>query len=503
MCGSWGGHKMMFLVVGVLFIIFIYGWVHEFQERGETISSLRERIEKAKARETELNQIIGSVQDTLIDARERRVEESRLFEEKWKNAEWQIDTLNTKLKTMEDQLVSSRNDRDIKGVEIATLASERDALLKERDATDLKISLLSSERNSLFERGKILESKLETTSQKLFQLISQNKSLLKQLDEMRTTENILRGTIQEAPLGFPSLLNALKLYDEKKDQKISNWLLSKKNPAPKSSDIIKEETQKRRQAEYECRQVKCLLDYYRNIFPCIDDNDDMKEEALDPIVMLPPGDGEDVVERYLSREEYQQLSSSERNQIALDRFWDRNKSKRLIGKLYERYVGYLYEKQGYHVDYFGITEGLSDLGRDLICNNGDEILLIQCKNWSRSKTIYEKHIFQFFGTMYQFTKNNLKTSVRGAFYTATSLSEIARSFAKEFRIELHENFPLERYPMIKCNVSRNGEGIYHLPFDLQYDTTKINAKDGDRYCMTVAEAEAAGFRRAYRWHGMT
>lgn len=496
---------MGILIAGVLFAIFVCGWICEFRERGETISSLRERIteciEKAKTRETELNRIIGSVQDKLIEARERRVEELRVFEEKWKNAEWQIDTLNTKLKTMEDQLVSSRNDRDIKIVEITTLTSERDALIKKRDATDLKNSLLSSERNTLFERGKILESKLEVTSQKLFQLISQNKSLLKQLDKMRTTENILRDTIQEAPLGFPSLLNALKLHDEKRDQKISDWLLSKKTPAPKASDIVKEETQKRRQAEYECRQAKCLLDYYRSVFPSIDDNDDLKEEVLDPDAMMPAVDGEDVVERYLSQEEYQRLSSSERNQLALDRFWERNKSKRLIGKLYERYVGYLYEKLGYHVDYFGITEGFSDLGRDLICNNGDEILLIQCKNWSRSKTIYEKHIFQFFGTMYQFTQNNLKTPVRGAFYTATSLSETARSFAKEFGIELYEDFPLKRYPMIKCNISRNGEGIYHLPFDLQYDATKINTKDGDRYCMTVAEAESSGFRRAYQWHG--
>lgn len=496
---------MGLLIAGVLFVIFIYGWVREFQERGETISSLRARIteyiEKAKARETELNRIIGSVQDKLIDARERRAEESQSLEKKWRDAERQIDALNFKLNVMEDQLVSSRNDRDVKDIEITALTSERDALLKKRYAADLKISLLSSERNTIFERGKILESKLEATSQKLFQLISQNKSLLKQLDGMRTTERMLRNTIQEAPLGFPSLLNALRLYDESKDRKISDWLLSKRPPARKASDDVKEETKKRRQAEYECRQAKCLLEYYRSVFPSIDDNDDLKEEGLDSVVLLPAGDDEDVVERYLSQEEYQQLPSSERNQIALDRFWERNKSKRLIGKLYERYVGYLYEKQGYYVDYFGITEGLSDLGRDLICNNGDEILLIQCKNWSRSKTIYEKHIFQFFGTMYQFTQNNLKTPVRGAFYTATSLSETARSFAKEFGIELYEDFPLKRYPMIKCNISRNGEGIYHLPFDLQYDATKINTKDGDRYCMTVAEAESSGFRRAYRWHG--
>jgi hypothetical protein len=39
-----------------------------------------------------------------------------------------------------------------------------------------------------------------------------------------------------------------------------------------------------------------------------------------------------------------------------------------------------------------------------------------------------------------------------------------------------------------------------LPFDQQYDVTKVNGKD-EFMAMTVAEAESAGFRRAYKWHG--
>lgn len=309
---------------------------------------------------------------------------------------------------------------------------------------------------------------------------------------------VLTGILSNPPWGFSALLDLIMLYDKRQDEELTGVLLSKKNPAPKAADIVRKETQRRREAEYQCRQAQCLLGYYRSLFPSIEDD---IEESFDPIELAPEREGEDITSRYLSKDEYRQLSSAERNQRALDRFWERDKSKRLIGKLYEQYVGYTYEQQGYQVEYFGITEGVSDLGRDLVCSKGGTVLLIQCKNWSQTKTIYEKHIFQFFGTVYQFAKNNPDKTVKGAFYTATALSETARSFAKEFNIELHENFPLERYPMIKCNVSRNGEGIYHLPFDLQYDATKINAKDGDRYCMTVAEAEAAGFRRAYRWHG--
>ena len=36
--------------------------------------------------------------------------------------------------------------------------------------------------------------------------------------------------------------------------------------------------------------------------------------------------------------------------------------------------------------------------------------------------------------------------------------------------------------------------------DQQYDKVQI-INEGERYATTVAEAEEAGFRRAYRWHG--
>ncbi|MEY3495804.1 MAG: hypothetical protein RJA80_26 [Actinomycetota bacterium] len=32
---------------------------------------------------------------------------------------------------------------------------------------------------------------------------------------------------------------------------------------------------------------------------------------------------------------------------------------------------------------------------------------------------------------------------------------------------------LKQYPVIKCNIASNGEKIYHLPFDQQYDKTLI------------------------------
>jgi hypothetical protein len=196
--------------------------------------------------------------------------------------------------------------------------------------------------------------------------------------------------------------------------------------------------------------------------------------------------------------------------MALDRFWSRrNKSKRLIGLLYERYVGYVFEMKGYDVEYFGAKEQLSDLGRDLICSKGSDIFIVQCKRWAKFKTIHEKHIFQLFGTTFlireELTEQFTDKNVVGLFYTSTKVSDLAKKFGNKLGIQIVENFVFDqKYPCIKCNISKiDGTKIYHLPFDQQYDTIKIEPSKGEFYCRTVQEAEDAGFRRAFRYKGLT
>ena len=82
--------------------------------------------------------------------------------------------------------------------------------------------------------------------------------------------------------------------------------------------------------------------------------------------------------------------------------------------------------------------------------------------------------------------------------TNITLSDTAKSFAKSLGVEYMENFKLEMYPLIKCNIN-NGEKIYHLPFDQQYRRTDISKKD-EFMALTVKEAENAGFRRAKRYY---
>lgn len=52
--------------------------------------------------------------------------------------------------------------------------------------------------------------------------------------------------------------------------------------------------------------------------------------------------------------------------------------------------------------------------------------------------------------------------------------------------------------LIKGNISRSGERIYHLPGGEYYGRTRINTGKGERWFCSEAEARAAGWRRSRR-----
>jgi hypothetical protein len=156
------------------------------------------------------------------------------------------------------------------------------------------------------------------------------------------------------------------------------------------------------------------------------------------------------------------------------------------------------------------------MGRDLIARRGSELRVIQCKYWSKEKTIHEKHIFQLFGSTLEYAfrlgtfsgLNQLSlfggpikiTGAKAVLYTSANISSVAKDAAKKLEVECNESIGISDYPLIKCNISmRDGQRIYHLPFDQQYDRTKIILAKGEKYVYTVAEAEKAGFRRAWKW----
>jgi hypothetical protein len=277
-----------------------------------------------------------------------------------------------------------------------------------------------------------------------------------------------KGTLRERHAGFPSLMQAIALYEQKKDESTVRELRTKKRPARKAAEIVAEYARAKREAERQYNQSRAIIDYYEYVAPFLIDLREEQESAepFEPSPDYSEEERSDGVTTFLAKDEFRRLPVAERNQLALTRFLQRrNKPKWLVGRLYERYIGYLYEKEGYHVVYHGIVEGREDLGRDLICRKDEECFIIQCKNWSQFKTIFEKHIFQFFGTTFQYKDSHRDLRTRGAFCTTTKVSDLSRRFANELEILLFENFPLDlNYPCIKCNISRaNGERFIIFP----------------------------------------
>lgn len=249
------------------------------------------------------------------------------------------------------------------------------------------------------------------------------------------------------------------------------------------------------------------LEYLLELYPVLQDVIETEFNQLPIVEIKDVSELEeyDYARDYLSKEEYMQLTTTQRNQLALDRYVaSHRKTKWQIGRDYELYCGYQYALKGYAIEYYGSFMGLEDLGRDLICKKKDApTLIIQCKYWSQVKTIHEKHIMQLYGTMISYCiEHNLEENdVKGVLITNITLSDVAKQMAKRLNIETVESFPLKEYPRIKCNINTNAEGettkIYHLPFDQQYDSTKID-KEGEFFALTVADAEEAGFRRAFK-----
>lgn len=342
----------------------------------------------------------------------------------------------------------------------------------------------------------------------------------KKLAEIKTVEENVATMIREKTRGFPWLADAIAQYHEYRDGKIADFLKYKLRPAVASAERVREIAAEKRVLHRQLRVTRNLIRYYEALFPWLvdfvgEDVDELIEQASEQSKSREGGN--DPVRFYITAGEYKQLSTTERNQRALDRFWQKRKTPWQIGRDYERYIGYLYEKRGYRVRYQGIVAGFEDLGRDLIAEADGKVEIIQCKYWAQHRTIHEKHINQLFGTAVEYwvkhcgdpcQQLNLfpdilqSQKIVPCFVTSTSLSETAREFASVLRVKVQENFPFESYPCIKCNVSRSsGEKIYHLPFDQQYDTTIIEPERGECYAETVEEAEGLGFRRAFRWKG--
>lgn len=291
----------------------------------------------------------------------------------------------------------------------------------------------------------------------------------------------------------------------------AEYLEHKPRPAHGTAEIIKREFRNKAkeaiiQQKIATYKLQILLSAFPSLSEYLEDEEGI-EELSQHNSTSEIEETRDRSKDFLSDEEWKKLSTSQRNQLALDRYIKKRKSSNwAIGRDYEMACAHILKGKGYFVKMHGIEKRLEDLGRDLIATkivgSKYEIYIIQCKYWGSDKTIRENTIMQLYGTTiaYKIEHSDIFDEIRRIspilmIPSFSILSETAQKFADILNIKIVRQDLIE-FPRIKCNINGNSK-IYHLPFDQQYDRTQINSK-GEFYAWTVAEAEEKGFRRAMR-----
>lgn len=382
-----------------------------------------------------------------------------------------------------------------------TLAEEKILELKKQDYDNLSKELQENYNNQLEELQKTKKELQENYNIQLAELIQKQQEEERKIQEkqdywnkcIKDIEYIIKEKCNYYPQLAAIMADLLTLYYERS----ARYLETKPHPAYHEAKRIRELRKETQHILAEKKNLEHKLAYIEYLFPDITQIFDNGFEAANIKDDTP--ETYDRILDFLSKEEYKSLSDIERNQLALERYITKRKSNWQIGRDYELYISYLCSQKGYAVENIGIIKGLEDLGRDIVAKRNSETLIIQCKRWAKWKTLYEKHIFQLFGTVTLYKLENPMFDAKGIFITSTTLSKKAKEIAEYLGIEVLENIEQGDYPRIKCNINRQtGEKIYHLPFDQQYDTAVIEEKRGECYCFTTQEAHDLGFRRAFK-----
>ncbi len=470
--------------------------IEKYQNRSSEIS--RRKYELEKEYESLKKELINEYDSLKKELLSEFNEALSIAENDKKNWIKKHDELERQRTTEQKQLRESL---------VAECEAEKNLLKREKQAWN---SQKESERNSLIKERQALNSEKEDFKKSLEIEIEKFKTALEtEITEHRKAKNTYESAIREFEKAikekceyYPYLAAIMSDLLTLHYNRAAYYLEHKQHPAHTEAQRIRELRAETKQIIKEKKELEYQLAYIRKIIPNVDDIFD--SGYIDDGITKFEAETEETTDRvrlYLEVEEYQKMTPAQRNQLALDRYVAGRKSKWQIGRDYEMYIGYLYEEQGCSVEYMGIIKGLEDLGRDLIVKKDGKTTIVQCKNWSKEKTIHEKHIFQLFGTVVLYNVEHPNANAKGVFISTTALSETALKIADELNIQVVRREHGE-FPRIKCNINRStGEKIYHLPFDQQYDTAIINKKQGEFYAKTTAEAERKGFRRAFRHYG--
>ncbi|MFO1436417.1 MAG: hypothetical protein U1F34_08780 [Gammaproteobacteria bacterium] len=360
-------------------------------------------------------------------------------------------------------------------------------------------------------RGKAVEVKESDENRRIRDsLTRQEAAFRREVDlltlELKARERLLDQTRHAFQSGYVNgrrwLAHFISEADKAMDEVVQVQLRGKRRDVQDDGSEVARLQAERRMLKERLNFLEYQLGSYKEYFPFLED---YENSILDEAVQLQAHAGERVnpMLKLLSSEEIKTLPVVERDQLALDRYLRSGLTPAAVAALYDRYVAYLYERDGWEVRFQPVTSGVKGLPQDLICVKGETIHIVHTRCWAANKLIHEKHIIQLYGTVQmlaiRLSEDRLfAPKIVARFITNTKLSDLAKQAAARLKVEVKENFKLNaNFPVIKCSVDdRTRERSYYLPFDEEYDSIPVETRRGECYVRTVKEAEQLGFRRA-------
>lgn len=174
-------------------------------------------------------------------------------------------------------------------------------------------------------------------------------------------------------------------------------------------------------------------------------------------------------------------------------FKNQHHPKKEVGRMYERYIGYLKEQEGYSVEYHGINLRFKDNGIDLICKKGNEVLLVQCKRLSHTKEVHEDVLNKLRGSLEVYKAKTSNNNVKAEVCSSAQFGEDAIDAAKIHNITISV-IPFDAsYPSFKCNIYKGVKHFFPIYHPI-YDKISINPELSECYCKTAQEAYEKGFQ---------
>lgn len=145
-----------------------------------------------------------------------------------------------------------------------------------------------------------------------------------------------------------------------------------------------------------------------------------------------------------------------------------------LNERYKFYVGYLYERKDWHVQY--------DDDKRITCEKDSRLIVIATEDGG---IINHNTVYALAARALAFKMDNPNLEVSALCITSKTISNKARIIAQKFSIAVKENFQFQNFPYVKCKILQDGRRAYYTPNDTEYFTAQIITANGDFFCHNV------------------